>query len=192
MTIFIRVAVLEDVPALERLIPESVWSLQKGDYTHEQMEGALGTVFGVDRQLIRDGTYFVVEDQAAIIAGGGWSKRRTPFGSDHTPAKDDAVLDPMREPAKIRAFFVHPAHARRGIGGKLLEACEAACKAHGFTRLELTATLTGEPFYAHCGFQAGDRFEVPLPNGARLPVVRMVKTLSLPHHAQLRRVPGIP
>ena len=96
---------LEDVPALERLIPESVRALQVGEYTREQMEGALGTVFGVDRQLIRDGTYFVMEDREAIVACGGWSKRRTPFGSDHAPAKDDTELDPLREAAKIRAFF---------------------------------------------------------------------------------------
>ena len=108
MTISLRQAVLEDVPALERLIPESVRVLQNGDYTHEQMEGALGTVFGVDRQLIRDGTYFVIEEHSTIVACGGWSKRRTPFGSDHTPAKDDTELDPLREPAKVRAFFVHP------------------------------------------------------------------------------------
>jgi GNAT superfamily N-acetyltransferase len=162
---------------LERLIPESVRALQSGDYTHAQMEGALGTVFGVDRQLIRDGTYFVVEDRAAIIACGGWSKRRTPFGSDHTPAKDDAMLDPLNEPAKIRAFFVHPSHARRGIGARLLDACEEAAKAHGFMRLELTATLTGERLYERYGFQADERFEVPLPNGAGLPVVKMFKTL---------------
>jgi len=177
MTFSLRQAVLDDVPALERLIPESVRTLQSGDYTPEQMEAALGTVFGVDRQLIRDGTYFVVQDQGTIIACGGWSKRRTPFGSDHTPAKDDAMLDPAREAAKIRAFFVHPSHARRGIGTKLLDACEAASKAHGFTRLELTATVTGEHLYARHGFQATDRFEVPLTNGLGLPVVRMSKTL---------------
>jgi GNAT superfamily N-acetyltransferase len=180
MTISLRQAVLEDVPALQRLIPESVRALQSGDYTHGQMEGALGTVFGVDRQLIRDGTYFVVEDRGAIVACGGWSKRRTPFGSDHTPAKDDTTLDPLRDAAKIRAFFVHPSYARRGIGGRLLDACEAAARASGFTHLELTATLTGERLYARYGFQAGDRFEVPLPNGAALPVVSMFKTLPLP------------
>jgi GNAT superfamily N-acetyltransferase len=177
MTISLRQAVLDDVPALERLIPESVRVLQHGDYTHEQMEGALGTVFGVDRQLIRDGTYFVIEEHSTIVACGGWSKRRTPFGSDHTPAKDDTELDPLREPAKIRAFFVHPSHARRGLGARLLDACEAASKARGFTRLELTATLTGERLYARYGFQAGERFEVPLPNGVGLPVVKMFKTL---------------
>jgi GNAT superfamily N-acetyltransferase len=178
MMISLRQAVLADVAALEHLIPESVRELQKADYTPEQMEGALGTVFGVDRQLIRDGTYFVMEDREAIIACGGWSRRRTPFGSDHAPAKDDTELDPLREPAKIRAFFVHPSYARRGLGTRLLDACEAAAKAHGFTRLELTATLTGKHLYARYGFLAGERFGVPLPNGATLPVVRMFKSLA--------------
>jgi GNAT superfamily N-acetyltransferase len=175
---YVRPALLEDIPALERLIPDSVRALQSADYSLEQIEGALGTVFGVDRQLILDGTYFVVIDQGMVIACGGWSRRRTPFGSDHTPVKDDAVLDPSRDPAKIRAFFVHPAYARRGIGTKLLNACEEACKASGFTRLELTATLTGEHLYARRGFQAAERFEVPLSNGHRLPVVRMLRVLS--------------
>ncbi len=112
MTILLRQATLEDVPRLERLIPESVRALQAGDYTREQMEGALGTVFGVDRQLIRDGTYFIMEDREAIVACGGWSRRRTSFGSDHAPSKDDAELDPLREAAKIRAFFVHPSWGR--------------------------------------------------------------------------------
>lgn len=176
--ICLRPAVLEDIPALERLIPDSVRALQSADYSFEQIEGALGTVFGVDRQLILDGTYFVAMDQSVIIACGGWSRRRTPFGSDHTPVKDDGVLDPLRDPAKIRAFFVHPAYARRGIGTKLLTACEVACKASGFTRLELTATLTGEYLYARCGYQAVERLEVPLSNGCGLPVVRMLKILS--------------
>jgi GNAT superfamily N-acetyltransferase len=158
----------------------SVRALQTGDYTHEQIEGALGTVFGVDRQLICDGTYFVAIDKAAIIACGGWSKRRTPFGSDHTPAKDDTMLDPSCESAKIRAFFVHPSYVRRGIGTRLLDECEAACKASGFTSLELTATLTGEPLYLRCGFRAVAHFEVPLSNGASLPVVRMFKILPSP------------
>ena len=190
--ISLRQAVLDDVPALEQLIPESVRELQKADYTPEQMAGALGTVFGVDRQLIRDGSYFVMEDVArtqvaqlprglerpAVIACGGWSRRRTPFGSDHAPAKDDTELDPSREAAKIRAFFVHPSYARQGLGTRLLDACEAAARAHGFTRLELTATLTGEHLYARYGFEAGERFTVPLPNGAALPVVKMYKTLA--------------
>ncbi len=178
MSVTIRKAVLEDTPALEQLIPQSVRELQKSDYTPQQIEGALGTVFGVDRQLMRDGTYFVAEKSGAIIGCGGWSKRATPFGSDDTPVKDSTLLDPAQEPAKIRAFFVHPAHARQGIGSKLMEACEGAATESGFSRLELVATLTGEPLHTRHGFSVTDRFEVPLPNGARLPVVRMTKSLE--------------
>jgi GNAT superfamily N-acetyltransferase len=177
MTITIRQAVLADISALEHLIPQSVRELQKEDYSPEQIEGALGTVFGVDKQLIRDGTYFVAEEGSAIIGCGGWSKRRTLFGSDATPVKDDTLLDPSIEPAKIRAFFVDPSRKRQGVGSKIMEACEAACKAFEFTRLELVATLTGVPLYARHGFEATERFEVPLPNGSKLPVVRMRKGL---------------
>lgn len=178
MPITIRRAVLEDVPALEHLVIESVRGLQKDDYTPEQIAGALGAVFGVDRQLIRDGTYFIAEEGTLIIGCGGWSKRGTPFGSDQTPVKDDTLLDPAHEAARIRAFFVHPSYARRGVGSQLMDACEGASKAHGFTRLELVATLTGEPLYARHGFEVAERFEIPLPNGARLPVVRMTKSMK--------------
>lgn len=177
MPITMRQAVLDDVPALEHLVTDSVRELQKDDYTPEQIEGAIGTVFGVDKQLIRDGTYFVVEEGTLIIGCGGWSKRVTPFGSDDTPVKDNSLLDPAHDAAKIRAFFVHPSYARRGIGNRLMEACEAASRAYGFTRLELVATLTGEPLYARHGFEVAERFEIPLPNGARMPVVRMTKSI---------------
>jgi len=171
----IRKAEVADIPTLEGLIGESVRGLQADDYSAQQMEGALGTVFGVDRQLIRDGTYFVAEVDSKILACDGWSRRRTLFGSDHVAEKDDTLLDPSVEPARIRAFFVHPSSARRGIGSLLMRACEEAAIAEGFSRLELVATLTGEPLYRAHGFQAVERFEVPLPNGARLPVVRMTK-----------------
>lgn len=177
MPITMRKAILDDVPALERLIPESVRELQKDDYTPEQIEGALGTVFGVDRQLIRDGTYFVAEEGGAIVGCGGWSKRGTPFGSDDTPVQDNTLLDPTRDAARIRAFFVLPSYARRGIGSRLMEACEAASKSYGFTRLELVATLTGEPLYARHGFDIVERLEIPLRNGALMPVVRMTKSI---------------
>lgn len=177
MPITIRQAALDDVPALEHLVIESVRGLQKDDYTPQQIEGALGTVFGVDKQLIRDGTYFVAEEAGAIVGCGGWSKRGTPFGSDDTPVKDDRLLDPTRDAARIRAFFVHPSYARRGVGTKLMEACEEAGKQYGFSRLELVATLTGEPLYARHGFDVVERFEIPLRNGARMPVVRMAKSV---------------
>ncbi len=174
----IRKAEVEDIPALEVLIPESVRALQAGDYSAPQIEGALGTVFGVDRQLIRDGTYFVVEAGSRIVACGGWSRRKTLFGSDHAPQKDDAWLDPAVDSARIRAFFVHPSWARRGIGSRLMRACEEAAVAEGFSTLELAATLTGEPLYRAHGFQAVGRFDVPLPNGASMPIVRMTKAVG--------------
>jgi GNAT superfamily N-acetyltransferase len=176
--VLIRKAEFKDIQVLEELIPESVRGLQARDYTSDQVEGALGTIFGVDRQLIRDGTYFVVEVGSRIVACGGWSRRKTLFGSDDSPEKDDACLDPSKEPARIRAFFVHPAWARRGIGSLIVRTCEAAALAEGFLRLELVATLTGEPLYSAHGFQGEERFEVPLPNGATLPVVRMTKSID--------------
>jgi GNAT superfamily N-acetyltransferase len=174
----LRLATLDDVPALEELIAASVRILQAGDYTPSQLEGALGTVFGVDRQLIRDGAYFAIEEDGAITACGGWSRRRTLFGSDHVAGKNDALLDPSTEPARIRAFFVHPGHARRGLASRILEACEAAARDAGFRRLELAATLTGLPFYAVRGYHEVERIDVALANGETLPVVRMAKGLS--------------
>jgi len=177
----IRVAVLADAPAIESLIAASVHGLQAGDYSAEQREGALGTVFGADRQMIGDGTYFVIEAEERpdqhLIACGGWSRRKTPFGGDHSPSKDDSLLDPATDAARIRAFFVHPDYARRGLGSMLLETCEEAAREAGFTRIELTSTLTGVAFYKTRGFVAGESFEVPLGNGSTLPVVRMAKTL---------------
>jgi N-acetylglutamate synthase-like GNAT family acetyltransferase len=173
----IRRATPEDVPALETLIAKSVMSLQASDYTLQQREGALGTVFGVDRQLIGDGTYFIAEMDSRIVACGGWSRRGTLFGGDHSPAKDETWLNPLVDPARIRAFFVDPAWARRGLGSQIMKACEAAAAECGFSRLELVATLTGEPLYRAHGFSSLERFEVPLANGAALPVVRMTKLL---------------
>jgi GNAT superfamily N-acetyltransferase len=177
MVITIRKARPEDIPVLQVLIPESVRALQAEHYSAEQMEGALGTVFGVDTQLISDGTYFIAEAAGNIVGCGGWSRRKTLFGSDHVPGKDDAWLEPGVDPARIRAFFIHPGWARRGIGSRILECCEAEAAALGFSRLELVATLTGEPLYRTRGFQATEHFEVPLANGARLPVIRMSKQL---------------
>ena len=174
----LRLATIDDVPELERLIAASVRILQAGEYTSGQREGALGTVFGVDRQLIRDGAYFAIEEDGTIVACGGWSRRRTLFGSDHVSGKDDALLDPATEPARIRAFFVHPDHPRRGLGSRILEACEAAARDAGFRKLELAATLTGVPFYAARGYTEAERIEVPLGNGETLPVVRMGKSLD--------------
>jgi GNAT superfamily N-acetyltransferase len=177
-TIALRKATLEDIPVLRSLIADSVRILQAGYYTSEQREGALGTVFGVDTQLIRDGTYMVAEAGTEVVGCGGWSRRRTAFGSDDATERDSALLDPATEAAKIRAFFVRPQWARQGIGSRILEACEAAAAAEGFTCMELVSTLPGEPMYRARGFVPGEPFEVPLPNGVRLPVIRMTKMIA--------------
>ena len=177
----LRLANIEDVFALESLIKASARGLREG-YSAEQVEAALGNALGVDRQLIRGRTYFLVEAGEELVGCGGWSKRKTLFGSDHGPVKDDAWLDPATDAARIRAFFVHPAWARRGIGTQLLGACEAAAIAAGFCRLELAATLPGVPLYKARGFEEFARLEVSLQGGQVLPVVRMRKTL-LQHRA---------
>jgi GNAT superfamily N-acetyltransferase len=173
----LRLACIGDVPKLEALIEHSVRELQAADYSQAQMDGALGSVFGVDRQLIRDRTYFVVEQEGPIIACGGWSKRASLFGSDAVRAVEDALLDPIQDAARIRAFFVHPDHARRGLARAILFACEEAIRVARFRSIELVATLPGVPFYRAFDYEEGESYEVPLVNGLSLPVVRMSKNL---------------
>jgi GNAT superfamily N-acetyltransferase len=174
-----RLATEADVPALEAFIPLSVRELQIGYYSPAQIEAALGPIFGVDRQIIRDGTYFVVEQGKQIIGCGGWSKRRSMFGSDNHRQEPDDELDPSRDPARIRAFFVHPAWARRGIGRSILFTCERFIHAAGFRTIELVATLAGEPLYASCQYQVAERYDVAMPGNLSLPVVRMTKQIRL-------------
>ena len=178
----IRLATAADVAVLEELIGLSVRTLQAEDYSPAQIDGALGTVFGVDSQLISDGTYFVAESaldgRRTIVGCGGWSKRKTLFGGDHKPGREDVLLDPLHDAAKIRAFFVHPGWARRGIGSGILGACESAAMAAGFGGFELGATLTGERLYAARGYSVIERIDVPLANGTALPVIRMSKWIS--------------
>lgn len=178
----LRSAEMRDVPALRELIEKSVRELQRADYSEEQIEGALGTVFGVDTRLIEDGTYYVVEAQSAgrakVVGCGGWSKRKTLFGSDQQAGREDALLNPRTDAAKIRAFFVHPEWVRRGIATRILECCEEAAHAAGFRHLEMGATLTGVPMYAARGYVEVERIEVPLKNGVSLPVVRMGKRVG--------------
>jgi GNAT superfamily N-acetyltransferase len=179
--IHIRPAVPADVPVLQQLIDASVRELQAQDYTPAQMQGALQTVFGVDSQLIADGTYLVAEaliaeDARAVIAGcGGWSKRKTLYGGDKWTGREDSLLDPSHDAAKIRAFFIHPAWARRGVGTLILEACEAAAKSAGFTRYEMGATLTGAKLFGVKGYVPVRWIEIPLVNGELLPVIHMEK-----------------
>lgn len=177
MQLTIRKASCEDIPALEALIPNSVKNLQAAYYSCEQIDGALGTVFGVDSQLIKDGTYFIAEVESNIVGCGGWSQRKTLFGGDKAPNKEDHLLDPLHEPARIRAFFVHPAWTRRGIGSKIMATCETAAIAVGFSRLELVSTLAGEQLYKAHGFYDVEHFEISLLNGTSLPVIRMSKQI---------------
>jgi GNAT superfamily N-acetyltransferase len=176
----LRKAVPADVPILRALIDASVRGLQAGDYSPSQIESALASVYGVDSQLISDGTYFVVEAKSAasaIVACGGWSKRKTLYGGDVWKAREDSLLDPQTDAAKIRAFFVHPDWVRRGIGTMLLDACERAAVAEGFRRFEMGATLSGVPLYRARGYISLENLGVPLANGESLPIVRMEKRL---------------
>jgi len=179
----LRLATGKDIPALRELIEKSVRALQRADYSVEQLEAALGTAYGVDTQLIADGTYYVVEARGAsgelvIAACGGWSMRKTLYGSDHGPYRDNELLDPARDAAKIRAFFVHAEWVRRGLATLILKTCEDAAYARGFRRFEMGATLTGVPMYAARGYTTDERIEVPLPNRLSLTVVRMSKTVA--------------
>jgi hypothetical protein len=181
----VRLAREADTPALHSLIEASVRGLQAGDYTPAQIEGALGTVLGLDTQLIRDRTYFVAEtvpvnESAApkLVACGGWSKRKTLFGADRGPGREPELLDPATDAAKVRAIFVPPDFARLGLGSMILAHVEAAAMIAGFQRFEMGSTLTGVPLYRLKGYVETESIAVPLRNGEALPIVRMVKRAS--------------
>jgi GNAT superfamily N-acetyltransferase len=180
----LRLATEADIPALHALIEASVRCLQAEDYTPAQIEGALGTVLGLDTQLVADRTYFIAESldqntkqRSCCPAGcGGWSKRKTLFGADRGPVRAPELLDPATDAAKVRAIFVHPDYARRGLGSLILAAVENAAHVAGFRRFEMGSTLTGVPLYRLKGYVEVERIAVPLWNGEALPVVRMVKS----------------
>jgi GNAT superfamily N-acetyltransferase len=179
----LRLATSEEIPALRLLIDTSVRVLQRADYSADQLEAALGTAYGVDTQLIADGTYYVVEavndaGERVIAACGGWSMRKTLYGSDQGPYRDSGLLDPVQDAAKIRAFFVHPEWVRHGIASLILKTCEDAAYARGFRRFEMGATLTGVPMYGARGYVKGEEIDVPLPGGLSLKVVRMSKKVE--------------
>ena len=171
----LRHAILSDLGELERLIALSARTLSANDYSSEQIEGALRSAFGVDTQLIHDGTYFVVEHGAQLVGCGGWSRRRTLFGSDARAGRDATELDPDTEAAKIRAYFIHPDFARRGIGATLLDRCEQDARACGFSRFEMMATLPGVRLYAARGYVAGEPLLWPLGHGLTISFVPMTK-----------------
>jgi len=179
----LRTATAEDVPGICSLIEVSVRELQAEDYSAAQIEGALATVFTVDSQLIADGTYFVAFGPDGDLAGcGGWSFRRTLYGGDQQMEEmQPDRLDPERDAAKIRAIFVHPGFVRRGLGSAILDAAEKAAMAYGFRRFEMASTLTGVPLYWQRGYREVGRIAVPVGNGERIEVVRMVKEASQVH-----------
>lgn len=179
----LRAATLGDVPAIRALIEVSAHGLSIGDYTREQIDGALQGAFGVDTQLLKDGSYFVAQSAARpgapLLAGcGGWSFRRTLFGGDARADRDPQPLDPRVDAAKIRAFFVHPDWARRGIGAALLARCEQAALAAGFRRFELMATLPGVRLYQARGYVPGEMIHWPLPNGLSIQFIPMTKQVA--------------
>jgi GNAT superfamily N-acetyltransferase len=182
LNLHIRKAGAADILRLMKIIEASVRGLQSDDYSPAQIEGALLSVYGVDTQLITDGTYLVAEEVSksapVIVACGGWSKRKTLYGGDQYARREDSLLDPSHEAAKIRAFFVHPDWARRGIGSLILQACEDAATAAGFRKLEMGATLSGVAFYKAKGYLEIENQQVPLSNGEVLPIVKMAKEIK--------------
>lgn len=173
-----RAARLGDRDDLTKLIARSARELSRDDYSTEVVEGALQGAFGVDTQLILDGTYFVVESASAIIGCGGWSQRKTLFGGDARAGRDAGLLDPRTDAAKIRAFFVDPTHARRGVGRMILSHCEREARLHGFTRLELMATLPGVRLYERYGYMAEPAVQHELQPGLSIRFVPMSKSLD--------------
>jgi GNAT superfamily N-acetyltransferase len=179
MTFTLRTASADDVDQIAKLVAESVRGLAKGIYDERQIELSIKSVFGVDHQLIADGTYFVAESGNRIVGCGGWSKRKTLYGSSsYDESRDPELLDPALDAAKIRAFFVHPNAARQGIGRAILEGCESEAKASGFRLAEMMATLPGVPLYAACGYEEGERIGVPVGEGVEIVCIRMRKELS--------------
>jgi GNAT superfamily N-acetyltransferase len=179
MTVALRCATLEDLPAIEVLIARSARELSVGYYSPVQVASLLRHVFGADTQLIRDATYFVGETvNGLLVAAGGWSRRRTLYGGDRMKDGEDPPLEPTGEPARIRAFFVDPAWARRGLGRRLFDRCHDAARAAGFRSLALVATMPGEPLYRALGFELTERFELRLPEGVAVPVAHMTRAID--------------
>lgn len=170
-----RLANRDDLDALRALMEAAIGELQK-PFLDEQQIASSRAIMGLDTQLIDDGTYFVVEDEGELAGCGGWSRRATLYGGDQTPGRSAALLDPAKDAARVRAMYTHPAHARKGVGRLILSLCEQAARAKGFKRVELMATLAGEPLYRACGYEPGERL-TDNRGGAAVPLLRMSKSL---------------
>jgi GNAT superfamily N-acetyltransferase len=173
-----RLAGAEDLPALEALMDAAIGELQAGFLAPHEVAASRG-VMGIDTQLVADGTYFVAEIDDALAGCGGWSRRATLYGGDHsTGLRDSALLDPAKDCARVRAMYTHPSFTRRGVGRAILDAAENAARAEGFRCVELMATLAGEPLYLACGYQEMERTTSPPVDGVRVPLVRMRKLIT--------------
>jgi GNAT superfamily N-acetyltransferase len=173
----IRLATMADCPAITRLVAESARGLGKPDYSDEVIEAALKGIWGLDTQLVQDGTYFLVYVSAELAACGGWSFRTTLFGSDNDASRSAAPLDPATDPARIRAFFVLPKYSRQGIGSALLTRCEEEARKAGFRSLSLGSTLPGQRLYTAHGFIAGKPVDHDRGDGVMMQVIPMTKQL---------------
>ncbi|HWA29510.1 MAG TPA: GNAT family N-acetyltransferase [Rhizomicrobium sp.] len=171
-----RLATRGDVPVLSSLMKTAIRELQRGFLSPAQIEASFD-VMGLDTQLIDDGTYFVVEEEGAIAGCGGWSRRATLFGGDHSAGRSAALLDPAKDAARVRAMYTNPSFARRGVGRLILQLCESAAAAEGFARVELAGTMAGLPLYRACGYRDLEAFEADTRFGIRIPLMRMGKAL---------------
>ena len=174
----IRQASLADIGAMQALVERSVMRLMEPDYSFEQRRRSVGPLFGVDTQVVEDGTYYAVEAGGRLVGCGGWSFRRTLFGGDGVQDRDNARADPRTDPARLRAFYVEPDCARQGIATLILEKSEAAASACGFRTMELGATLTGERFYLRRGYRSGHPIPFKLPGGVAFSLVHMDKAIG--------------
>jgi GNAT superfamily N-acetyltransferase len=172
----LRLATFDDEPAMRALMQRAIADLLK-PYLPANAVAASFEIMGLDTQLIADNTYFAVCDGTTVIGCGGWSRRATLFGGDHSKGRDAALLDPARDAARIRAMYTDPAHTRRGVGRMVLEACENAARDEGFRHVEMAATLAGEPLYRACGYTEIERFSSETSAGIRVPLLRMGKPL---------------
>jgi GNAT superfamily N-acetyltransferase len=173
-----RLATETDLPALEGLMALAIDTLQKGFLDDTQII-ASRAVMGLDTQLVADRTYFLVEEDGRLAGCGGWSRRATLYGGDHSTAlRNEALLDPCRDAARVRAMYTHPDFARRGVGRLILSLCEAAAAADGFRSVQLMATLSGEPLYRACGYAELERTAAPPVNGVVVPLILMGKPIG--------------
>jgi GNAT superfamily N-acetyltransferase len=177
MRFTLRLATADDLAPMHALMNLAIAELLK-PYLPPEGVAASFEIMGLDTQLVSDGTYFAAIDGGEIVGCGGWSRRATLFGGDHSKGRDAALLDPARDAARVRAMYTHPAHTRRGVGRAILDACEAAARAEGFARVELAATKAGEPLYRACGYEVIEPFSSRTSNGTEVPLLRMGKLIS--------------